>query len=416
MGNLFDDLGKNLGGLANNIAKETGRALDNPGEAVSERSQQASKISQVVSEAGKAVGGAASQIAKMVEDTFHQTIEIEEEGESLEAPEEELLDLTAFEISLESQKELVMDVTDESLYNYDFGSYSLSSLQEVANQMSVAKAATAVSSLVDKILPSKGSEYVAVLSKEARSKLASGEWYWGLKKQTGEMFGVLQDSKGQFKEMVGLEQRSLKELGINPELMAMQMALEAIMDQIECLNRLMERVEQGQYNDRYAGFFSARQLVVEALAMTDEESRKELLLSAVKVGNETIAKLMLSIHQDAHAFIDPRINNAEATRIDHFLQNSIGYLNSSVQLNLVAYTALGEKDALLGALVNYKSFMEQTLLSQTQYGRSLAWSLDNFRTGNTGSISHRTTIVTTKIETLVQATKRRSVLEGGDNE
>lgn len=416
MGNLFNDLGKNLGGLANNIAKETERALDNPGEAVSERSQQASKISQVVSEAGKAVGGAASQIAKMVEDTFHQTIEIEEEGESLEAPEEELLDLTAFEISLESQKELVMDVTDESLYNYDFGSYSLSSLQEVANQMSVAKAATAVSSLVDKILPSKGSEYVAVLSKEARSKLASGEWHWGLKKQTGEMFGVLQDSKGQFKEMVGLEQRSLKELGINPELMAMQMALEAIMDQIECLNRLMERVEQGQYNDRYAGFFSARQLVVEALAMTDEESRKELLLSAVKVGNETIAKLMLSIHQDAHAFIDPRINSAEATRIDHFLQNSIGYLNSSVQLNLVAYTALGEKDALLGALVNYKSFMEQTLLSQTQYGRSLAWSLDNFRTGNTGSISHRTTIVTTKIETLVQATKRRSVLEGGDNE
>lgn len=416
MGNLFDDLGKNLGGLANNIAKETGRALDNPGEAVSESSQQASKISQVVSEAGKAVGGAASQIAKMVEDTLHQTIEIEEEGESLEAPEEELLDLTAFEISLESQKELVMDVTDESLYNYDFGSYSLSSLQEVANQMSVAKAATAVSSLVDKILPSKGSEYVAVLSKEARSKLASGEWHWGLKKQTGEMFGVLQDSKGQFKEMVGLEQRSLKELGINLELMAMQMALEAIMDQIECLNRLMERVEQGQYNDRYAGFFSARQLVVEALAMTDEESRKELLLSAVKVGNETIAKLMLSIHQDAHAFIDPRINSAEATRIDHFLQNSIGYLNSSVQLNLVAYTALGEKDALLGALVNYKSFMEQTLLSQTQYGRSLAWSLDNFRTGNTGSISHRTTIVTTKIETLVQATKRRSVLEGGDNE
>lgn len=416
MGNLFDDLGKNLGGLANNIAKETGRALDNPGEAVSESSQQASKISQVVSEAGKAVGGAASQIAKMVEDTLHQTIEIEEEGESLEAPEEELLDLTAFEISLESQKELVMDVTDESLYNYDFGSYSLSSLQEVANQMSVAKAATAVSSLVDKILPSKGSEYVAVLSKEARSKLASGEWHWGLKKQTGEMFGVLQDSKGQFKEMVGLEQRSLNELGINLELMAMQMALEAIMDQIECLNRLMERVEQGQYNDRYAGFFSARQLVVEALAMTDEESRKELLLSAVKVGNETIAKLMLSIHQDAHAFIDPRINSAEATRIDHFLQNSIGYLNSSVQLNLVAYTALGEKDALLGALVNYKSFMEQTLLSQTQYGRSLAWSLDNFRTGNTGSISHRTTIVTTKIETLVQATKRRSVLEGGDNE
>ncbi|MGT2965497.1 hypothetical protein [Streptococcus acidominimus] len=60
--------------------------------------------------------------------------------------------------------------------------------------------------------------------------------------------------------------------------------------------------------------------------------------------------------------------------------------------------------------------MEQTLLSQTRYGRSLAWSLDNFRTGNTGSIGHRTTIITTKIETLVEATKRLPVLEGENNE
>ncbi|MER0123331.1 hypothetical protein ABQH43_06355 [Streptococcus sp. ZJ100] len=425
MGNLFDDLGKNLGDFANNVVKETGKTLDNSGKALSDVTKQASKaVGDVVSEAGKVAGGAVSQVVKVAEDVgdtlFNQTVEIEEEFELLDAPEEELLDLNTFELSLVPQKELTIDVTKKELYNYDFGSYALAPLQEVASQMTVTKAVTKLPSLVEqahKLISKQDAEYVATFSKEARKKLDSGEWSWGLKKQTREMYGVLRDSKsGQIQEMVGLEKRSLEQLGVSPELMAMQVALESIMEQIEHLNKLMERIEQGQYNDRYAGFFSARQLVVEALAMNDEESQKNLLLSAVKISNETIAKLMLSIHQDAHDFIDPTTNRADAMRIDHFLQNSIGYLNSSVQLNVVAYTALGEKDALLGALVNYQSFMEQTLLSQTQYGHSLAWSLDNFRSGNDGNISRVTMTVTTKIERLVQATKRLSVLEGENNE
>ena len=55
---------------------------------------------------------------------------------------------------------------------------------------------------------------------------------------------------------------------------------------------------------------------------------------------------MLSIHEDA-LLIDSKTKSKDARRIDNLLQTSLGYLNSAVQLNLIAYTALGENNLYL---------------------------------------------------------------------
>ena len=67
-------------------------------------------------------------------------------------------------------------------------------------------------------------------------------------------------------------------LGNLPELSAIQGQLVVITEQIENLNKL---VEQGQYNDRFAGFFSARQAVIEGFAAKDRTLSRELLTSAL---------------------------------------------------------------------------------------------------------------------------------------
>lgn len=108
--------------------------------------------------------------------------------------------------------------------------------------------------------------------------------------------------------------------------------------------------------------FCARQLVVDGLVANDEGLGKELLISAIKTGNDTIAKLMLAIHQDENDFIDMKTKPKDVIRIDNLIQSSIGYLNSSVQLILIAYSVLGEEHSLLATLANYQSFIEQTLL------------------------------------------------------
>ena len=327
--------------------------------------------------------------------------------------------MSEFEIALPSNQEIDIDVTNQNLYNYDFNSYSLVPLQKVAGLSLTKKIRTGVFSHISeakliKELSNQGEvEYVAKLSNYAKEKLKSGEWALGIRKKTGEMYASIKDvATGKIQSSVNLDKRVVQDLGNLPELSAIQGQLADIVEKIESLNRLVERVEQGQYNDRYAGFFSARQQVVEALAADDETVKKELLVSAVKTNNDTIAKLMLAINHDALAFIDTKIKPKEAKRIDNHLQNSIGYLNSSVQLNLVAHTALGEQRALIATLMNYKEFIGQTLLEEVgDTGRTLAWQIDNAHKGMDGKFDEISVDVTDKITYLVDEVKNNRIGE-----
>lgn len=235
-----------------------------------------------------------------------------------------------------------------------------------------------------------------------KKKIKTGEWSYGIRKKTGETYAVLKDTEtGKIKSSVTLEKRTVKELGDLPELSAIQGQLASISEQIESLNGLVIRVEQGQYNDRFSGFFSARQLIVESLATKDEQFKKDLLLSAIKENNNTIAKLMMSIYTDGLDFINLNTKPKDAKRINTLLQQSISYLSSAMQLNVVAYTVLEEHESVIAVLSNYKAFTEQTLLEPKYDGKSLAWKIDNFTKGNSNSFMNLTQSISENIEILI---------------
>lgn len=317
-----------------------------------------------------------------------------------------------FEIDLPNEQSLIIDVTNKDFYNYDFNSYSLLQLQRAASLSVTDKIKNELFShvsevsLINKLANNGEDEYVAKLSDDVKKKLKSGEWSLGIRKKTGETYAVLKDTvSGKSKSFVTLEKKVVKKLGSLPELSAIQGQLAAIAKQIENLNHLVQRVEQGQYNDRYAGFFSARQQVIEGLATTDYMLKKELLISAVKTNNDTIAKLMCSLYQDIHEFIDVKTKKKDAQRIGDLLQTSIGYLNSSVQLNLVAYTVMGEQQSLIATLKNYQAFIDQTLLRSIGYNdKSIAWLIDNMQKGNSGRFLDLSVSVSNKITKLIDTT------------
>ena len=194
-----------------------------------------------------------------------------------------------FEIEIPVKEKFEVDVKNKELYNYDFQSYSLVPLQNEASLMIADKIKNNLFShisetkLLKELVDKSGDvEYVAKLTKIAKEKLKTGEWSYGIRKKTGETYAVLKDTvSGKIKSSVTLEKRAVKELGNLPELSAIQGQLASISEQIESLNELIIRVEQGQYNDRFSGFFSARQLIVEALATKNEQLKRDLLLSAI---------------------------------------------------------------------------------------------------------------------------------------
>lgn len=319
--------------------------------------------------------------------------------------------MESFEIEIPKMEHFEVDVRKKELYNYDFQSYSLTPLQKEASLVVANKIRNNLfthipeAKLLKKLVEKNDNdnvEYVAKLSEVAKEKLKSGEWSYGIRKKTGETYAVLKDTEtGKIKSSVTLEKRAVKDLGNLPELSAIQGQLASISEQIESLNELVIRVEQGQYNDRFSGFFSARQLIVEALATRNEQLKKELLLSAIKENNNTIAKLMMSIYTDSIDFTNLKTKQTDAKRINILLQQSISYLSSAMQLNVVAYTVLEEHESVIAVLSNYKAFTEQTLLEPKYDGKSLAWKIDNFTKGNSNTFINLTQSISENINVLV---------------
>lgn len=313
-----------------------------------------------------------------------------------------------FEIQLPDDHELHLSATDSSLYNYNFASYSLVSLQKLASQNLTTTirerllANTANTNLVNNLMTNEKTEYVAKLSNSAKEKIKTGEWSFGIRKKTGEIYGVIRDTKtGKNQSFLTLDKKTVADLGDLTELAAIQAQIASISESIEDLNQLIQRIEQGQYNDRFSGFFSSRQLIIEGLQAKDGFVKKSLLLNAIQTNNETIARLALSIHQDGLALSDPRTKNKDAQRIDNLMQSSIGYLNSSVQLNLIAYTELHEEKSLFAALTNYRSFINQNLLKESGSGKPIAWLIDNGHSGESGNVLNTAKKVSTSIQSLI---------------
>ena len=318
--------------------------------------------------------------------------------------------MSKFEIIIPSLNELKINTTDLSLYNYDFESFSLVPIQEAATKdvyKKMSKTLTrnvAAGKLTKKALEENDVEYVAKLSDNVRQQLKEGKLDFVVEKLTGETKATLRDTKtGDFAGNINLEKKDIKDLGSLPELAAMQSQLNEISEQLEDINHNIKRVEQGQYNDRYAGFFSTRQMLMESMSLNDDVLKRQLLSSAIQSSNETIGKLMLTLRQDANDFLDFKLKQSKANELENRINESLSYLNSTIQLNLITYTMLGEPQAVLSTVSNYRSFINQTFLTPLGNNtRSVAWQIDNAKPIDRVSFNELTTEISNNIHKLVE--------------
>lgn len=321
--------------------------------------------------------------------------------------------MNEFDIIIPNEADLIIDVTDTSLYDYNFEAFSLSRLQETANTNVNNKIFNKLTNMIVENTSTLGElknlfdgqemELVADLSKVAKEKLANGEWMLGVRAKTGETYAVIKDvTTGRSQSFVTLKEKVTTDLGMLPQLAAVQYQLKEISEQIQTLTQAVTRVEQGQYDDRYAGFISARQMVLEGMSVSDEIIRKNLLSSAIGLNNETIGKLMFSIHRNSLEIIDEKTKIKDMIRLEKHLTESLSYLNASVQLNVIAYTTLGEATAVSTTLRNYQAFIDQTLLrDKSKNNRSIAWLIDNNRKEDDGQFLELSQKVSEKIELLI---------------
>ncbi|MDO5750076.1 MAG: hypothetical protein Q4P78_02590 [Rothia sp. (in: high G+C Gram-positive bacteria)] len=231
-----------------------------------------------------------------------------------------------------------------------------------------------------------GKHLVADFTPEQAQKMAQGTWKL-MQRDSGELMGTLVNAQGGgIAAKVNLKEMVLTAPKSNPYVMAalvtVQLALKEINQKIEEVSKALARIEIGQYNDRFAGFLSARQQMAEAMRVSDPQIRQELLINAIKTANDSTAQLQFAIYTDANYLMVEKPRGKERDNRRDLLEKSIGYLNASAQLIASAYIAMGEAPAVVAVLKNHQEFFKQVFIDREIQGWSLARYLDNAESSN----------------------------------
>jgi hypothetical protein len=281
-----------------------------------------------------------------------------------------------------------IDVLDETLYCYDSTIFSLTpAIQKRASDGlfrkikeftdSVPAAQKAIEAVNDK------TEYIPrldLLSDEIKQALQSGTAELIPCKSASDTFflqiratvkGLVVDGKE-----YGLN-RKIKDIPLGTKSMpadvagamqclSMQNQLNQIANGLREISEACEfnfgRIIQGQRDDRLAKLLSSRSGFIQALAVTDEQLRKHLLIQAVDAANSARAELAYQIKSDIVLLggnKPPKSKDMEKMVYD--INTAIVAINNAVQLSLYSYQVLGEHNAQLAVVKEHEMFIKQVL-------------------------------------------------------
>ena len=275
-------------------------------------------------------------------------------------------------------EQALLDVTEKSLYSFNERE-SMAKFREASTVMALnrffsladSEAAQLIVGIAEKVPHLKNTfdslkgktELVVKMSEEARKKLESGEWHWVLASDGSGMLPSMKDAAEHFAGQIRVGQKTIHPDVINSLIgLTQKNNLDALTDKVIYLTDIVERISAGQYNDRVAMFYGARQMYIEAMGMNDTDNRRIALLNAAKSANEAIASLQQSIRYDLNNLANVKSGKQldESTKL---IAKCFAKLNDSVQISVNVYAALGENRALLASVTSYQCFVEQTLLS-----------------------------------------------------
>jgi hypothetical protein len=261
-------------------------------------------------------------------------------------------------------EQALLDVTDKSLYSFNERE-SMAKFREASTVMALnrffsladSEAAQLIVGIAEKVPHLKNTfdslkgktELVVKMSEEARKKLESGEWHWVLASDGSGMLPSMKDAAEHFAGQIRVGQKTIHPDVINSLIgLTQKNNLDALTDKVIYLTDIVERISAGQYNDRVAMFYGARQMYIEAMGMNDTDNRRIALLNAAKSANEAIASLQQSIRYDLNNLANVKSGKQldESTKL---IAKCFAKLNDSVQISVNVYAALGENRALLAS-------------------------------------------------------------------
>lgn len=137
------------------------------------------------------------------------------------------------------------------------------------------------------------------------------------------------------------------------------------------------RIIQGQRDDRLAKLLSSRSNYIQAMAITDSELQRRLLLHSIADANSARSLLAYQIKSDISQLRGKNPRTKDMSEAVSNINIAIIAINNAVELSLYSYQMLGEQSAQLAVVKEHQTFIKQVLLKEIDYkGEKIpAWSL-----------------------------------------
>ena len=240
----------------------------------------------------------------------------------------------------------------------------------------ISMVADAICSLdsAKKYIDSRGEfQLVADISPEVRKALKEGTKKWD---ECGDrIFAQLRAADGKLSDKIPLK-KIPAEVPIDPmtlalamQMKAMEKKLDEIVDTLSVIGKNVERVREGQENDRIGLYQSGTNLYREAKMIQDPGLRTLVTANAINSLSTACAQEMQSAISDVKYLVRGGYKDLPKGKIIADINSRIADLNKCLEIihksavvKAGIYYSLGEPDAMLEVFDEYAKFIDNTII------------------------------------------------------
>lgn len=228
--------------------------------------------------------------------------------------------------------------------------------------------------VVERLVPVE--EWVLVFTDEQRKELAKGALKMMAKKNGDIIAKVVDPKTHQIVANIPVKQvERIKDITPAMNDFMVQMQLANLAQELKEIHSVVSRIQQGLEFDRLASAYSNERKLKYARQIQNKELQTQALLMIAHSAEDSRSRLMLGMkenidfimHQPENEFIkffatNPKEINDRMNEI----RSRVVAINQDSLTEATAYWALGEKQAALNTIENYRMFLEDSELTKKE--------------------------------------------------
>lgn len=228
--------------------------------------------------------------------------------------------------------------------------------------------------VVERLVPVE--EWVAIFTDEQRQELARGALKLMAKKD-GPFLAKLVNPKTN-KIIANVPIKQLKKIkDLNPAMndFMVQMQLANLAQEMKEVHRVVNRIQQGLEFDRLASAYSNERKLKQAQQIQNKELRTQALLMVAHAAEDSRSRLMLGMKENIQFIMQQpedllsKIFSPDLKEVDsrmNEIRSRVIAINQDSLTQATAYWELGEKQAALSTIENYRAFLEDSRLTNNK--------------------------------------------------